>query len=65
MLICTYLIFEKSSCKNQFQRTGIFAGDTGSKNPIRNRLNIQFVELDFSKLNFQKSSTDLQGDRTL
>ena len=40
----------------------IFAGYTGSKNPIWNRLKIQFVELDFSKLFFQKSSTDQQGD---
>ena len=39
----------------------IFAGYTGSKNPVRNRLKIQFVELDFSKLIFQKSSTDQQG----
>ena len=37
-----YLNFEKSSWKN----------------PVRNRLKIQFVELDFSKLIFQKSSTD-------
>ena len=36
----------------------IFACYTGSKNPIRNRLTIQFVELDFSNLIFQKSSTD-------
>ena len=35
----------------------IFAGYTGSKNPTRNRLKIQFVKLDFSKLIFQKSST--------
>ena len=41
----------------------IFAGYTGSKNPVRNRLKIQFVELDFSKLIFQKSSTDQQGVR--
>ena len=40
----------------------IFAGYTGSKNPVRNRLKIQFVELDFSKLIFQKSSTDQQGE---
>ena len=39
----------------------IFAGYTGSKNQVRNRLKIQFVELDFSKLIFQKSSTDQQG----
>ena len=30
----------------------IFAGYTGSKNPVRNRLKIQFVQLDFSKLIF-------------
>ena len=40
----------------------IFAGYTGSKNQVRNRQKIQFVELDFSKLIFQKSSTDQQGD---
>ena len=40
----------------------IFAGYTGSKNSVRNRLKIQFAELDFSKLIFQKSSTDQQGD---
>ena len=34
---------------------------TGSKNPVRNRLKIQFIELDFPKLIFQKSSTDQQG----
>ena len=39
----------------------IFAGYTGSKNQVRNRLRIQFVELDFSKLIFQKSSADQQG----
>ena len=37
-----YLIFEKSSLKNQVRRTGfeisklIFAGYTGSNNPVRN-----------------------------
>ena len=36
----------------------IFAGYTGSKNPVQNRLKIQFVDLDFSKLIFQKSSRD-------
>jgi hypothetical protein len=40
----------------------IFAGYTGSKNPVQNRLKILFVELDFSKLIFQKSSTDQQGN---
>ena len=39
----------------------IFAGYTGSKNQIQTTLKIQFVELDFSKLIFQKSSTDQQG----
>ena len=39
----------------------IFAGYTGSKNPVRNRLKIQFVKLDFSKLIFKKPSTDQQG----
>ena len=39
----------------------IFAGYTGSKNQVQKRLKIQFVELDFSKLIFQKSNTDQQG----
>ena len=62
-----YLIFEKSSLTNwifSLQKSIsklIFAGYTGSKNPVRNRQKIQFVELDFSKLIFQKSSTDQQG----
>jgi hypothetical protein len=57
------LNFEKSSWKTQVRRTElIFAGYTGSKNPVRNRLKIQFVELGFSKLIFQKSSTDQQGE---
>ena len=38
----------------------IFVGSTGNKNQVRNRLKIKFVELDFSKLIFQKSSTDQQ-----
>jgi hypothetical protein len=38
----------------------IFAGYTGytGKNPVRNRLKIQLVMLDFSNLIYQKSSTD-------
>ena len=40
----------------------IFAGYTGSINPVRNGWKIQFVKLDFSKLIFQKSSIDQQGD---
>ena len=39
----------------------IFACYTGSKNSVRNRLKIQFVQLNFSKLIFQKSSTDQHG----
>ena len=48
-----YLIFEKSSLTNW-----IFAGYTDSKNPVRNRIKIQFVKLDFSNMIFQKSSKD-------
>ena len=40
----------------------IFASYTGSKNPVRNRIKIQYVKFDFSKLIFQKSSADQQGD---
>ena len=40
----------------------IFEGYTGNKNPARNRLKIQFIELDFSQLIFQKSRTDQQGE---
>jgi hypothetical protein len=43
----------------------IFAGYTGSKNQVQNISRIKFVELDFSKLIFQKSSTDQQGVRIL
>ena len=43
----------------------IFAGYTGSKSPVQNRLKIQFVKHDFSKLIFQKSSTDQQGDTVI
>ena len=59
-----YLIFEKSNWMNwifNLQKSIpklIIAGYTGSKNPVRNRLKIQFVELNFSNLIFQKSSTD-------
>ena len=53
-----YLIFAKSSLKNPVPWTGFltcknqFAGYTGSKNLVRNRLEIQFAELDFSNLIF-------------
>ena len=63
LLICT---FEKSSWKIQVQWTGFLA----CKNQFRNwflqatqAVKIQFVELDFFKLIFQKSSTDQQGVR--
>ena len=50
--------FEKSSMTNwifNLQKSIsklIFAGYTGSKNPVRNRLKVQSVELDFSNLIF-------------
>ena len=55
-----YFIFEKSSLKNQVRRTVFLT----CKNQFRNwflqatqAVKIQFVELDFSNLIFQKSST--------
>ena len=36
----------------------ISAGYRGSKNPVWNKLKIQFNKLDFSNLIFKKSSTD-------
>ena len=62
-----YTEFLKSSSKNwifSLQKSIsklVFAGYTDSKNPVWNWLKIQFVELDFPKLIFQKSSTDQQG----
>ena len=44
------------ACKNQFRNCF-----TGSKNLVWNRLKIQFVELNFYKLIFQKSSKNQQG----
>jgi len=41
----------------------IFAGYTSNKNQVLNRVKIQFVKLDNSKLIFQKSSKDQQGER--
>ena len=38
----------------------VFAGYSGSQNSVWNKLKLQFVELDFSKLIFQKSSKDQQ-----
>ena len=71
-----YLIFEKSSWKNQVRQTGFlvyfeldFYCLCSLQKSIINfeidfcRLKIQFVELDFSNLIFQKSSTDQQGVR--
>ena len=40
----------------------IFAGYKGSKNPVRNRLKIQSVKIDFSNLIFQNQ---VQMDRAL
>ena len=42
----------------------IFAGCTGSKDQVRNKLKIQFIELDFSNLIFQKSGRDQQGGKS-
>ena len=61
-----YLIFEKSSSTNwifSLQKSISKLIFAGSKNPVWNRLNIQLAELEFSKLIFQKSSTDQQGVR--
>ena len=61
---CRFLIdFRKINLEKPSSTNWIFAGFTGSKNTVRNRLKIQFIELDFSKLIFQKSSTDQQGAR--
>ena len=43
------------ACKNLIRNWFLQA-----KNPVRNRLKIQFIELNFSKLIFQKSSADQQ-----
>ena len=54
-----YLNFEISSWKTQVPRTGFLACknqfeiDFCSKNPVRNRLKIQFVELDFSEIKYR------------
>ena len=37
----------------------IFAGYTGSKNPVWNRLKIQFIKLDFSKLIFFRNQVQI------
>ena len=69
-----HLIFEKSSCKNQVRQTWFLAYKNqfrnwflhaGSKNPVQNRLKIQFFKLNFSKLIFQKSSSDQQRESCL
>ena len=67
-----YLISEKSIWKNQVRRTGFLVYfkldfyclcslQKSISKLIFCRLKIQFVELDFYNLNFQKSSTDQQG----
>ena len=53
--------FEKSSSTNWIFGSISKLIPAGSKNPVWNRLKIQFVKLDFSNLIFQKSSTDKQG----
>ena len=63
--ICTWTLKNQVgtgflACEKSISKL-IFASYTVSKNPVRKRLNIQFVKLDFSKLIFQKSSTDQQG----
>ena len=68
LLICTWFLKKVVKIKStnwifSLQKSIlklIFAGYTGSKNSVQNRLKIQFVELDLSKLIFQKSSTDQQ-----
>ena len=66
-LVDLYLIFEKSSFKNQIEFDElnflsilhlIFEGYTGSENQVSDGIKIQFVELDFSNLTFQKLSAD-------
>ena len=56
-----YLIFEKSSLQNQVRRTGFLTCENQFRNGFlqaTQAVKIQFVELDFSNLIFQKSSTD-------
>ena len=56
--------FERSSSKNcifNLQKSIsklIFADYIGRKNPVQNKLKIQFIKFDFSNLISQKSSTD-------
>ena len=47
----------------QFITNWIFTPCVACKNPVRNRLKIQFIELHFSNSIFQKSSVNQQGDR--
>ena len=47
------VLVSKGACPYQISKL-IFAGYTSSKNPVPNTLRIQFVELDFSSLIFQK-----------
>ena len=61
-----YLISEKSIWKNQVRQTGFLAYFKLDFYCLDFcRLKSQFVELDFSNLIFQKSSTDQQGVRGL
>ena len=67
-----YLIFEKSSCKNQVRVAGFLAcknqfwnwflqATQAVKNQVWNRQKIKFVQFDVSNLIFQKSNADQLG----
>ena len=60
-----YLIFENWVCKIKLDELDfwsisnlIFTACVACKIQVRNRPKIKFVQLDFSNLNFQKSSAD-------
>ena len=65
-LVDLHLIFKKSSSTDQVQKIKFneldFTVFVACKNPVLNRLKIQFIKLDFSNLIIQKSSTDQQGE---
>ena len=42
-----------------------FAGYTSSKNQVRNKTKIKFVQLDFSNSIFRKSSADQEEERVV
>ena len=49
------LLQASRAIKNPVQQTGFFAGYTGSKNPVRNKLKIQFIEFDFSEIKYRST----------